>query len=117
MVSPFGLAVGLRVVGHHQHVGDAEFVVEGIHQLCCELGAAIQDDFSGNAMESKNLLVVNIRDPFGINLRGSGDDVYLFTIVVDVHSDCVIPSNWGQSSDQIHTNRLPWAIRSLLRFS
>ena len=42
-------------------------------------------------MEMEDFLVVNIGHPVRINFRSGGNDVDLFTIMVNIHSNRIIP--------------------------
>jgi hypothetical protein len=63
-----------------------------------------------NAVKAEDLSIVDVHDTFHVNIQGGGEDMDLFTVMVNVHHYCVIPSNLRQSHDQVDTYHLPWAF-------
>jgi hypothetical protein len=110
LISMFGLAVRLGVVRCSQCVSDTEFLVQGFHKLRCELGSLVRNNLSGNVVKAENLSIVDVRNTFRIDVRGCREDMDLFTVMVNVHHYCIVPSNLRQSRDQIDAYRLPWAF-------
>jgi hypothetical protein len=93
LISAFGLAIRLGMVRGGECMGDAELLIQSFHELRRKLGASIGDDLGGDAMETEYLLVMDIGNTFSVDVRCGRNDMYLFAVVVNIHGDCVIPSD------------------------
>jgi hypothetical protein len=60
-----------------------------------ELGTAVGYDFGRYPVKTEYLLVMDIRDPVSIDIGCRGDSVHLFTVMVNIHSDGIVPSDPG----------------------
>jgi hypothetical protein len=59
------------------------------------LRASIRDDFSRDAVESEDLAVMEVRDTLGINVGRGGEYMDLFTIMINIDDNSIVPSNTG----------------------
>ena len=58
LIHTFGFTIALRVVSGSETCFDAEVLIQGSHETCCKLRAAIRVCLSRDAVESENVLVV-----------------------------------------------------------
>ena len=65
LVHAFCFTIALWVVSGGKTRFDAEVLVQGSHETCCKLQAAIRVYLSRDAVESKNVFVMEVSDTFG----------------------------------------------------
>ena len=95
LVHAFGLSIALRVVSRGKTRFNAEVLVQGSHETCCKLRAAIGVNLSRDAVESKTVFVVKIGGTFGCDRVVGEREVGLTSHVVDVGADRgVVPGDW-----------------------
>ena len=85
-------------------MGDAKPLIQCFHKLCSKLWALVRDNFDWNVMESKDLLIMYIRNALHIDVKGGQKNVHLFTVIVYTGSkNC---SNvWLFWKDELTTNQ------------
>ena len=65
LIHTFSLTVALRVVSCSKTCFDAEVLIQGSHETCSKLRAAIRVCLSRDAMESEYILVVQVSHTLG----------------------------------------------------
>ena len=65
LIHAFGFTVALWMVSGGETRFDAEVLVQGSHETCCKLRAAIRVCLSRDAVESENVFVVQVSYTFG----------------------------------------------------
>jgi len=75
------------------------FMVQGLHESRCKLRPAVRDYLRWDTMQAEDLLVVDVGDSFCVNIQGCGDDMHLFTIMVNIYRDRIIPFDFREASD------------------
>ena len=58
LIHTFGFTIALRVVSRSETCFNAEVLIQGSHETCCKLRAAIRVCLSRDAVESENIFVV-----------------------------------------------------------
>jgi len=71
-------------------MNDTKLMIQGFHEVRCELGATIRDDLGQDPVKAKDLLVVDVCHAFHIDIRHGRNDMYLFTIVVNIDSNGIV---------------------------
>ena len=89
------LTVALRVVSRGETRFNAEVLVQGSHETCCKLRAAIGVNLSRDAVESKTVFVVKISGTFGCDRVVGECEVGLTSHVINVGADRgMVPRYW-----------------------
>jgi hypothetical protein len=68
-----------------------EFLVQSFGKASGELRAPIRHNLGWESVEAEYLAVVDIRYPFRIDLRSGRQNVYLFTIMVNINYNSIVP--------------------------
>ena len=63
LIDPFGLSIGLWVVGRREVPFDVQQSVQVLHEMRVRLGASVVDNLCGNAMQSEDLIFVHLGHP------------------------------------------------------
>ena len=66
-------------------------------------------------MKVEYLSVVDVSNAFCVYLGGGRDDMDLFTIMVNVYYNRIIPIDDGQAGDKVYAHCLPRSVRDIVR--
>ena len=115
LIYTFSLTIWLRVVCSDEGVGDAHPLIKCFHESRSELQSLVGDNLGWNSIKLEDFVVVNICDTFCIYTWGGWENVHLFTVMINIHHNGIIPFNKGETSNEIHTNCLPGAFWNVVR--
>ena len=82
LIRPFGLSVGLGVIGGAYVLSDIKDATKFLQEVGCEMGVSVGDDFARSAVVWKDMLDVEVGDGGGGGRFMAGDKKGSFRAVV-----------------------------------
>ena len=115
LVNPFGLSIGLRMIGGRRGGFDPEQPVEFLHEQGNKLRPSVGDNFAWEAVEFPDIADVEVSGSGGRDSGHRLDEVRPLTYRVDDRHDGVVPARLWEFHDEVYADDLPTFVRDRKR--